>query len=146
MLTTKGHTHHAMRGRSAIRNQEQQDRSHRDARRFSTRKAARLTSLRWTTCIGTSLAPRVALRSGCGVLAAPPAQTEADFLPSQPVFRYTVDSDDHARRTRDRPARRAPRRQFFNPPLKSRLTSPLLRKQQCHCFKGASNYEDSSSS
>jgi hypothetical protein len=82
----------------------------------------------------------------CGVSAAPPVQTEADFLPPQPVFRYTVDSDGPARRTRERPARGASRRQLFNPPLKSGLTSPLLDKHQSHCFKGASNYEDSSSS
>jgi hypothetical protein len=65
----------------------------------------------------------------CGVSAAPPVQTEADFLPPQPVFRYTVDSDGRARRTRDRPARGTPRRQLFNPPLKSGLASPLLRKR-----------------
>ena len=65
----------------------------------------------------------------CGVSAAPPVQTEADFLPPQPVFRYTVDSDGRARRTRERPARGAPRRQLFNPPLKSGLTSPLLLKR-----------------
>jgi len=38
---------------------------------------------------------------GCGVSAAPPVQTEADFLPPQPVFRYTVDSDGAARGGRD---------------------------------------------
>jgi hypothetical protein len=47
---------------------------------------------------------------------------------------------------RSRPARGAPRRQLFHPPLKSGLTSPFIHKQRSHCFKGASHYEISSSS
>jgi hypothetical protein len=69
------------------------------------------------------------LALACGVSAAPPVQTEADFLPPQPVFRYTVDSDGRARRTQDRPARGAPGRQLFHLPLKSGLASPLLHKR-----------------
>jgi len=62
----KGHTHHPTEDdpQYEIKGSETRDRSHRDAQRFSTKKAARLTALRRTTCIGTSLAPRVALRSG----------------------------------------------------------------------------------
>jgi len=50
---------------------------------------------------GTSLAPRVALRSGLWGFGRAAGADGSWFPPPQPVFRYTVDSDGAARGGRD---------------------------------------------
>jgi hypothetical protein len=100
----KGHTHHASE------DDPQYEIKSSKTDHIAMRKVSALNKQHDSTLSGGQLASahhsgrewRFAL--ACGVSATPPVQTEADFLPPQAVFRYTVDSDGRARRTRARRA------------------------------------------